>query len=124
MLLVDTHGVAADRPATRWLSPRTLQITIPNKSLIGLQKPSYGDIEVVIKYEPDDPAERERWLRSLGLQKCKQNPRGGTRTLVFGPASGRGLSGSHQLGQKPLPQSPAMQRNVEPSPLGARRFAW
>jgi hypothetical protein len=64
---VDEGGHPQDRPLTRWLSPQKLQITVPNKSLIGLQKNSYEGIEVVIKFEPDDPTERERWLKSLGL---------------------------------------------------------
>jgi hypothetical protein len=64
---VEEHGNSVYRPLTQWLSPQKLKITIPNKSLIGLKKDSYEGIEVVTKYEPDDPAERERWLKSLGL---------------------------------------------------------
>jgi hypothetical protein len=64
---LDEHGHPENRPLTRWLSPQKLQITVPNKSLIGLQKGTYEGIEIVIKFEPDDPAERERWLKSLGL---------------------------------------------------------
>jgi hypothetical protein len=64
---LDEHGRPENRPLARWLSPQELQVMIPNKSLIGLQKNSYESIEIVIKYEPDDPAERERWLKSLGL---------------------------------------------------------
>jgi hypothetical protein len=66
---VDEGGRAEIRPLTRWLSPQKLQITVPNKSLIGLQKSSYEGIEIVIKFEPDDPAERERWLNSHGLPR-------------------------------------------------------
>jgi len=64
---LDEHGNPVNRPLTRWLSPATLQITVPNKSLIGLQKGSYEGIDIVVRFEPDDPAERQRWLRSLGL---------------------------------------------------------
>jgi len=64
---LDEHGQPENRPLTRWLSAQKLQITVPNKSLIGFQKSNYERIEIVIKYEPDDPAERERWLKSLGL---------------------------------------------------------
>lgn len=56
-----------NRPTIRWLSAAKLQVTVPNKSLIGLKKDHYDTIEIVIKYEPDDPAERERWRKSLGL---------------------------------------------------------
>jgi hypothetical protein len=67
VLTLDEHGHPENRPLTRWLSAHKLQITVPNKSLIGLQKNYYQEIEIVIKYEPDDPAGREQWLRSLGL---------------------------------------------------------
>ncbi|HVZ52943.1 MAG TPA: hypothetical protein VG986_13315 [Pseudolabrys sp.] len=64
---LDEHGDPENRPLTRWLSPTKLQVTVPNKSLIGLHKTSYEGIEIVVKYEPDDPVERQRWLKSLGL---------------------------------------------------------
>ena len=64
---VEEHGHPENRPLTRWLSPQILQITVPNKSLIGLRKPTFQGIEISIKYDPDDPVERERWLKSLGL---------------------------------------------------------
>jgi hypothetical protein len=38
---LDEHGRPENRPITQWLSPRKLQIAIPNLSLIGLKKPSY-----------------------------------------------------------------------------------
>lgn len=64
---VDVYGYSQLRPLTRWLSLKKLQVTVPNKSLIGLQKPSYEGIEIVVKFEPDDPAGREQWLKSFGL---------------------------------------------------------
>jgi hypothetical protein len=60
---LDIHGHREDRPRLWWLSPTKLQITVPNKSLIGLQKADYQGIEIVVKFEPDDPAERERFLK-------------------------------------------------------------
>ena|SRR5216683_741033 len=54
-------------PLIEWLSSEKLQIIIPNKSLVGLKKSSYANIEIIIKFNPDDPPERERWLRELGL---------------------------------------------------------
>jgi hypothetical protein len=63
--VIDEGGHPENRPLIRWLSYRKLQITVPNKSLIGLQKNTYMDFEIVIKFEPDDPIARERWLRSL-----------------------------------------------------------
>jgi hypothetical protein len=67
VLAIDEHGHPENRPLARWLSPQTLQITVPNKSLISLRKPTFEGIEISIKYDPDDPVERERWLKSLGL---------------------------------------------------------
>ena len=64
---VDEGGHSENRPAMRWISSQELQINVPNKSLIGLQKSSYEGIDIVIKYEPDNPAEREQFLKSLGL---------------------------------------------------------
>ena len=66
VFIVD-RGSWEERPLTRWLSPSKLQITVPNKSLIGLQKNSYDGVDIVVKFEPDDPVERERWLKSRGL---------------------------------------------------------
>jgi hypothetical protein len=67
ILVVDYYGHAENRPVTRWLSPEKLQITIPNISAIGLHKSNYQGVEIVIKYEPDDPAARERWRKERGL---------------------------------------------------------
>jgi hypothetical protein len=64
---VDSGGRWQNRPVTQWLSPRALQITAPNKSLVGLSKSGFEEVEVVIKFEPDDPVERRNWLRKLGI---------------------------------------------------------
>jgi hypothetical protein len=64
---INENGDPTQRPNIRWLSPTKLQITVPNTALIGLDKKSYAGIEIAIKYEPDDPAERERYLKQFGL---------------------------------------------------------
>jgi hypothetical protein len=56
-------------PLLKWLSPRVLQITIPNISGIGLQKSSYHDVTVAIRFDPDDPVAREKWKKDHGLVK-------------------------------------------------------
>jgi hypothetical protein len=61
-------GYPKYRPVIRWLSPMKLQITVSNKSLITLQKSEFDGVEIIVKFEPDDPAERERWLKSLEQQ--------------------------------------------------------
>jgi hypothetical protein len=67
VLVVDYYGHWENRPLVQWLSAQRLQITIPNISGVGLQKSSYQGIDVAIKYEPDDPAVREKWRREHGL---------------------------------------------------------
>src|SRR5260221_10021417 len=64
---IEEHGDPLNRPVTQWLTPRKLQITVPNRALIGLKKRRYEDVEIIIKYHPDDPAERARFLKELGL---------------------------------------------------------
>jgi hypothetical protein len=67
VLVVDYYGHPENRPLVQWLSPRRLQITIPNISGVGPRKNSYQGVDIVVKYEPDDPAVRERWQRERGL---------------------------------------------------------
>jgi hypothetical protein len=64
---VDEHGVAKYRPLLQWLSPQELQITVPNKSLIDLRKSRYEETEVFVKFNPDNPIERDRFLEENGL---------------------------------------------------------
>ena len=67
VLVVDYYGHAQSRPVLRWLLPNRLEITIPNISGVGLQKASYQGVEIVIKYEPNDPVAREKWWKERGL---------------------------------------------------------
>jgi hypothetical protein len=64
---VNESGHPEYRPQVRWLSPTKLEIVAPNKSLIGLRKRTYESIEVVVKFDPDDSAERARFLKEAGL---------------------------------------------------------
>lgn len=65
---IEEHGRPENRPLIHWLAARKLQITVPNLSLIGLQKSAYAGVEISIKFEPDDPVARDRWLTDLGLK--------------------------------------------------------
>jgi hypothetical protein len=67
VLVVDYYGHFENRPILRWLAPQELQVTIPNLSGVGLQKSSYQDVKISIRYEPDDPAARERWRKEHAL---------------------------------------------------------
>jgi hypothetical protein len=61
-------GLSENHPILQWMSPQKVQITVPNNSLIGLRKSSYEGIEIDVKFEPDDPVERARWSKGLGLR--------------------------------------------------------
>lgn len=67
VLVVDYYGRSEARPIVNWLSPRKLQVTIPNISGVGLQKSNYQDVEIIIKYDHDDPVAREKWRKERGL---------------------------------------------------------
>ncbi len=56
-----------NRMQPRWLSPQELQITIPNNSVVTEKRSRYGGIEVIVKFNPDDPVQRERFLEEHGL---------------------------------------------------------
>lgn len=49
-----------------WLSAQKLQIIAPVYSYIPLEKADYQGIEVVLKFDPDDPVERVRVLKQQG----------------------------------------------------------
>ena len=55
------------RPALQWLDSSTIQVTVPNISLIGLRKRNYEGISVVIKFDPNEPDARASFLKSLGM---------------------------------------------------------
>lgn len=67
VFVVDEHGQSLNRPAIRWLSASELEITVPNKSLIGFVRKAFENVRIRVRYQPDDPQEREEWLRSLGI---------------------------------------------------------
>jgi hypothetical protein len=63
VLVVDYYGHVENRPVLQWLSARQLKVTIPNLSGIGMQRSSYDDVAIVVKFDPDDPLAREKWKR-------------------------------------------------------------
>jgi hypothetical protein len=69
VLVVDYYGRFEYRPVLKWLSSRELQITIPNISGVGSRKSNYHDVAIAIRFEPDDPAAREKWRQERGLPK-------------------------------------------------------
>jgi hypothetical protein len=67
VLVVDYYGRAENRPLLRWLSLSQLQITIPNISNVGLRKRSFQGVDILVTYDPDDPAARQKWRKERGL---------------------------------------------------------
>jgi hypothetical protein len=67
VLVLDYYGHFEYRPVLKWLSARELQLTVPNISAIGLQKTSYQDVTIVVRYEPDNPTAREKWRKENRL---------------------------------------------------------
>jgi hypothetical protein len=55
------HGRDEDIREVNWTGPRTLEVTIPNASLIGTQRSDYRGVTISYKYVPDDPIERACW---------------------------------------------------------------
>jgi hypothetical protein len=49
VLFVETDPHLDDRPQLQWTSPIKLQLTIPNKSLVGLHKGAHEGVEIVGK---------------------------------------------------------------------------
>jgi hypothetical protein len=68
---VDVGGNSDNAPEIQWATPRLLQIVVPNKSLIGLSKKTFDGVDIVVKFNPDDPEERQNWLKEIG-QKSKR----------------------------------------------------
>jgi hypothetical protein len=44
--------------SVKWITPRSLEITVPNDAWAGKQESSYADVTISYKYVPDDPVER------------------------------------------------------------------
>jgi hypothetical protein len=67
VLAVDVGPRPEDRPRLQWLSPEKLQITLPSFSVVGSKKVSYQGLDIIAKFEPDDPLARDRFLKDRGL---------------------------------------------------------
>jgi hypothetical protein len=62
----------------QWLSAQTLEITVPNRTVFGTQLSRYGGVDIVIRYEQDDPTDRARWLawRTHNIDQVNQRSGG------------------------------------------------
>jgi hypothetical protein len=63
VLGVDTGGHHEERPRISWISPNVLQVTVDNLSYVTVDRRSYGNIRIDLRFDPDDPAARAAWLR-------------------------------------------------------------
>lgn len=56
-------GQWADPSSVRalWSAPHKLIIAVPNRTLFNMQLPRYQGVDVIVKYDNDDPVDRARW---------------------------------------------------------------
>lgn len=71
---VDSAGDPSARPVPRWIYPNILDIDVPNKSLIGVQEKKFAGVTIEVKFHPNDPKARARWLKSIG--QARKNDQG------------------------------------------------
>jgi hypothetical protein len=67
VLAVDVGGGRGNGPQVVWVSPQRLQITVPNRSLVVLMRERLETVEIAVKFDPDDPEDRELFLKKLDL---------------------------------------------------------
>lgn len=68
VFVLSGDGDARSRPHIRWISNDHLEITVPNTSLIGLNKNSFDGVSIMIKFDPNDPVARRQFLKKMGLR--------------------------------------------------------
>jgi hypothetical protein len=49
----------------RWQNASILEIAVPNRTSPYLYLPKYKSVTIVLRYEGDDPADREQWWRAV-----------------------------------------------------------
>jgi hypothetical protein len=67
VIVLDQSSNPAGRPLTQWLSPQKVQIKIPKNSIITLKKSGHEGVEIILKFDPENPVERQRFLKERGL---------------------------------------------------------
>jgi hypothetical protein len=71
---VEYYGDPTSRPVPRWVSTKALDINVPNKSIIGFQKKQFGGVSIHLKFHPNNPKERERWLKEINRTPQAKGP--------------------------------------------------
>ena len=67
LLGVDTGAHEDERPRLMWTAPDVLQVTVPNRSFLKVLMREFDGVQVDLRFDPDDPAERAAWLRKYGM---------------------------------------------------------
>lgn len=63
ILSVETNGPNKDPPHIAWTAADVLQITVPNRSYLRVNRREYADVRIDLRFNPDDPAARAAWLK-------------------------------------------------------------
>jgi len=74
ILGIDTGGHDEQNPRIVWTAPNMLQVTVPNISFLKVPNLAFGDVRIDLRYDPDDPAARAAWRRSLGENPDPDKP--------------------------------------------------
>ena len=75
ILGVDTGGNIRERPRIAWTAPGVLQVTVPNISYLKVLTREFDGVRIDLRYDPDDPAARAAWRKSLGEPLDLDEPR-------------------------------------------------
>ena len=75
ILGVDTGGNSRERPRIAWTAPNVLQVTVPNISYLKVLTREFDGVRIDLRYDPDDPAARAAWRKSLGEPLDLDEPR-------------------------------------------------
>jgi len=46
----------------RWLGPKTLEVSVPNRTRFEVRRAHHNGIEIRIRYRDDNPVDRAKWL--------------------------------------------------------------
>jgi hypothetical protein len=58
---------AGAQPRLLWTGPATLQVTVPNLSILSVMTRQAGPVGIDLRFDPPDPVARADWLRKTGL---------------------------------------------------------
>lgn len=67
LLGVDTGGHGDEWPRLVWTAPDVLQVTVYDHFYLKVLTREFGGVQVDLRYDPDDPADRAAWQREHGM---------------------------------------------------------